>query len=148
VQRSMPQTQLLVDSPFVACVPAVCLEVPSARQRSSALKRSTGNFAHCLTHDKANRRRPCDLSWNYKKLWALRAIGAQMFLAKQYCMPCFDVPCDRHADGLRIHLLVCSQLLCKPSTTFAVQLTSRLARRTDDTHHWQMFKCNQNASAL
>jgi len=83
----MPQTQLLVDSWFVGCVPAVCLEVPSARQSSSALKRPTGNFAHCLTHDNANRRRCCDLSWKYRKLWALRAIGAQKLLAKQCCMP-------------------------------------------------------------
>ena len=132
--------------PFVACVPAVYLEVPSARQRSSALTRSTGDFAHYLTHDKANRRRPCDLSWNYKKLEALPAIGAQTFLAKQYCMPGFDVPGNRHADGLRIHLLA-HHYFASPDD-IAVQLTSSVTRRTDDTHHWQMFRCNQNVSAL
>jgi len=55
-------------------------------------------------------------------------------------------PGDRHADGLRIHLLA-HNYFASPDD-IAVQLTSSLARRTDNTQHWQMFQCNQNASAL
>ena len=61
-------------------------------------------------------------------------------------MPGFDVPGNRHADGLRNHLLAHHYFASRDD--IAVQLTSSLTRCTDDTHQWQMFKCNQNAVAL